>query len=71
MKGYSTFPKASALLEPHHQIVLCNIQELIGWGSYPRVKKQLMYSTAQLTEQYEMIGLVLWHINHCWSFNAK
>ena len=21
MKGYSTFPKASALLEPHHQIV--------------------------------------------------
>ena len=26
MKGYSAFPKASALLEPHHQIVQCHIQ---------------------------------------------
>ena len=25
MKGYSAFPKAPALLEPHHQIVLCHI----------------------------------------------
>ena len=27
MKGYSKFPKAPALLEPHHQIVLCHIQD--------------------------------------------
>ncbi len=25
MKGYSTLPKAPALLEPHHQIVQCHI----------------------------------------------
>ena len=27
MKEYSTFPKAPALLKPHHQIVWCHIQE--------------------------------------------
>ena len=26
-KGYSIFPKAPALLEPHRQIVLCQIQD--------------------------------------------
>ena len=26
MKGCSTFPKPPALLESHHQIVLCHIQ---------------------------------------------
>ena len=32
MKEYSTFPNAPTLLEPHHQIVLCHIQD-IRWGS--------------------------------------
>ena len=27
MKGYSTFPKALALLESHHQIVSCHIRD--------------------------------------------
>ena len=27
IKGYSGFPKALALLEPHHQIVWCHIQD--------------------------------------------
>ena len=27
IKGYSAFPKASVLLEPHHKIVLCHIQD--------------------------------------------
>ena len=27
VKEYSTFPKATALLEPHHQIVECHIQD--------------------------------------------
>ena len=27
MKRYSSFPKAPALLEPHHQIVLCHIKD--------------------------------------------
>ena len=47
MKGYSTFPKAPALLEPHHQIVLCHIQNTRwGGGSYPSVEVQSVYSTA-------------------------
>ena len=29
IKGYSTFRKVSALLEPHHQIVTCHIQTLV------------------------------------------
>ena len=32
VKEYSTFPKAPALLEPHHQIVLNYIQDTL-WGS--------------------------------------
>ena len=32
MKWYSSFPKAPALLEPHHQIVQCNI-----WNNSPFV----------------------------------
>ena len=36
MKGYSAFPEASALLEPHHQIVLCHISTLIGTCLNPR-----------------------------------
>ena len=27
MKGFSAFPKAPALLEPHHQIVQCHVQD--------------------------------------------
>ena len=32
MKGYSAFPKALALLELHHQIVLCHIQDIHWQG---------------------------------------
>ena len=32
MKGCSIFPKAPALLEPHHQIVSCHIQDTRWWG---------------------------------------
>ena len=38
MKGYSAFPKAPALLEPHHQIVECHIQDT--------AEVQSVYSTA-------------------------
>ena len=31
MKGCSVFPKAPALLGPHHQIVYCHIQDT-RWG---------------------------------------
>ena len=47
MKGYSAFPKDPALLELHHWIVLCHIQDT-RWGmeSYPSAEKQSVYSTA-------------------------
>ena len=32
IKGYSAFPKAPALLELRHQIVLCHIQDTRWWG---------------------------------------
>ena len=35
MKRYSTFPKAPALLEPHHQIVSCHIQNTCWWSLIP------------------------------------
>ena len=44
--GYSAFPKAPVLLEPHHQIVQCHIQDTHWAGSYPSAEKQLVYSTA-------------------------
>ena len=48
MKEYSTFPKAPALLEPHHQIVKCHIQKTRGGGdSYPSAEKQ-SYTPTQL-----------------------
>ncbi len=45
MKGYTVFPKALALLEPHHQIVLCHNLDTRLWGSYPSAGMQPMYST--------------------------
>ena len=45
MKRYSAFPKAPALLEPHHQIVYFISRTLVGGESYPSAKKQSVYST--------------------------
>ena len=47
MKGCSAFPKAPALLEPHHQIVWCQIQDT-HWvkESYPSAEVQSVYSIA-------------------------
>ena len=38
IKGYSAFPKAPALLEPDHQIVLCHIQNTC-WGSFTPLQR--------------------------------
>ena len=45
MKGCSIFPKASALLGPRHQTVLCVIQDT-HWGLTPSAEAQSVYSTA-------------------------
>ena len=38
MKRYSAFPKAPALLEPHHQIVKCHIQDT-RWGGHTPLQR--------------------------------
>ena len=60
MKGYSAFPKAPALLEPHHQIVLCHIQDTCcGGGSYPSAEMQLVYSTIPVDwANYELLEIL-------------
>ena len=45
MKGYSAFPKAPALLKPHHQIVYVISRTLIWWESYLSAEMQSVYST--------------------------
>ena len=48
MKGCSTFPKAPALLQPHHQIIEYHIQDTrLGGESYLSAEMQSVYSTAQ------------------------
>ena len=62
MKGYSTSPKASALLKPHNHIVLCHIQDTRK-GSYSSAEKQSVYSTGPSTEQTELnVKTVLFQI---------
>ena len=50
MKGYFTFPKAPALLEPHHQIVQCHIQDTRWGGVFPLCKEavSVFYSPSRL-----------------------
>ena len=47
LKEYSTFSKGPVSLEPHHQIVLCHVQDIrCGVGSYTSAEVQSVYSTA-------------------------
>ena len=50
MKGYSAFPKAPALLEPHHQIVYCHIQDTRLGGVLPLCREAVgvFYSPSRL-----------------------
>ena len=64
MKGYSTFPKAPASLEPHHQTVLCHIQGTHWWGDLTPLQRCSQCISLG-------VGLVLWHINLCRLFNTK
>ena len=46
MKGYSAFPKAPALLKPHHHNWFVSYPGLLlRWGSYPSTMVQSVYST--------------------------
>ena len=57
MKGYSTFPKVPALLEPHHQIVLCRIQDTCRRGGY--------YSSTEMQSVY-FIAPADWQCVRLW-----
>ena len=49
IKGYSVFPKAPALLGPHHQTVKCHIRTLVGGALPPcRGAVSVFYSPCQL-----------------------
>ena len=56
MKGYSSFPKALKLLEPHHQV----IARTLVVGSYPSREKQSVYCTAQTDWLIQMI-IIFWN----------
>ena len=51
MKGYSAFPKAPTLLEPHHQVVLCHIQDTRWGGVFLPLRREavgVFYSSSRL-----------------------
>ena len=58
-KGYSTFPKALALLEPQHKIISVISRTLIGWGSYSSAEMQSVYFTAPADWATLVEGLLL------------
>ena len=45
MMEYSTFPKAPALLECHHQLFSVISRTLVGGGLTPTAEMQSVYST--------------------------
>ena len=47
MKGYSAFPKAPALLKPHHQIIQCLTQDNC-WGGFPFDAVSVFYRPSRL-----------------------
>ena len=52
INGYSAFPKTPALLEPHHQIVQCHIQDTrYGGGLTPLQRYSQCILQPQLTGQ--------------------
>ncbi len=60
IKGYSAFPKAPALLEPHHQIVSCHNQDTPwGRGVLPicREAGSVFYSPSRLGNQIIQISI--------------
>ena len=59
MKGYSAFPKAPALLEPHHQIVKCHIQDTRWGGLTPLQRSSRCILEPQPTGQKNYRGITL------------
>ena len=66
LKGYSTFPKAPEVLEPHHQIVLCHIQDTRWWGVLPlcRGAVGIFYSPSWLGNNSLESEISAWKIRH-------
>ena len=60
MKKYPKYLKTTGLLEPHHQIVLCHIQDSRwGGGSYPSLVNQSEFSTVPADWEKWMICIAL------------
>ena len=60
-KGYSAFPKAPALLEPHHQIVHCHIQDTRWGGVLPLCREAagVFYSPSRLGKSYFLLKIAV------------
>ena len=56
IKEYPALPKASALLEPHHQIVLVSYPGHLLVGYYPSAEKLLEYYTAPADRELQKEG---------------
>ena len=61
MKGYSTFPKATALLKTHHQIVKCHIKNTVGlfycpWAKDNEVFKMVWFHGISTIVGYLMLN---------------
>ena len=67
-KGYSAFPKAPALLEPHDQIVLCHIQDTRWGGLTPLQRSSRCILQPQPTGQPSLMSnclLIILVIGSC------
>ena len=60
IKGHTVFPKASALLEPYHQIFLYHIQDT-RWGSFTRLLR-----CSQCILQPQLTGTCPIRVNCLW-----
>ena len=58
MKGYSVLSKASALLERHHQIILCHIRTFVVGGILPLSREAVgvFYCPSRLGKEHEGDG---------------
>ena len=70
MKGYSTFPKAPTLLEPHHQMVNVISGHSLGWGSLTPLQRCKQWTLSQsfgLSVEFQLVDydLTVQHITHC------
>ena len=59
MKEYSAFPKAPALLKPHHHTVLCHMQDTCCGSLTYSAEKHSGYSAAPADSAVHILGVTI------------